>query len=234
MKRLLVSKFMYEDVKAELSKHFDIIELDENKSLDKPVNTHPDMQLLRLDDEVVVSKSLYVQNEKLADALKLDYKVNFTLSEHTPDYPGDVILNALRLDSYLFCKRSSIDESVVKLAGKKNITLVNIKQGYSACSTLALDKAVVSADRVICEKAFDLGYDVLQISPGGIRLDGYDYGFIGGASFYDRGRSCVYFFGNIKPHPDYDNIVAFLAEHSVSVTAFENLELSDFGGAIAL
>ncbi|MBQ4137207.1 MAG: hypothetical protein IJD67_03760 [Clostridia bacterium] len=234
MRSLLVSKLMYTEIKNELAKSFDIIELDENPMLDKPVSAHPDMQLLRLDDEIVISKSLYAQNNKLADIINQKYNVNFTTSEHTARYPGDVIINALRLDLYLFCKTYAVDKSVVKLAEKKNITLVNVKQGYSACSTLALDKAIISADKGICEAARDKGYDVLQISPGNISLEGYDYGFIGGASFYDKENSRVYFFGNIKSHPDCEMIAAFIKKHSAQIFSFDHLPLYDFGGAVIL
>lgn len=234
MKSLLVSKLLYDEVKKELAKSFDLIELEENVKLDKPVSTHPDMQLFKIDNEVILTKSLYLSNKKLSYVLNSKYNVSFTLNEHSPTYPGDIILNVLKLGSYLFCKSYSVDKRVVELAKSKNMMLVNINQGYSACSTLALEDAVISADKGICEAVSNKEYDVLQISSGAIVLEGYDYGFIGGASFFDKDNSKVYFFGDIKSHPDYESIVSFLRRHSVDYVSFDRLPLTDFGGAIIL
>ena len=71
-----------------------------------------------------------------------------------------------------------------------------------------------------------------MISQGNIELDGYDYGFIGGAG----GRiddNTVIFFGNIEKHPDYISIKEFCAKHSVTIKCLcKNMPLTDIGGIV--
>ena len=78
------------------------------------------------------------------------------------------------------------------------------------------------------------GVDVLVISSGNIVLEGYDYGFIGGASGKLNDESVI-FFGNIKKHPDYRAIKAFLYKHkSNMIIACEDMPLTDIGGIVKI
>ena len=66
-----------------------------------------------------------------------------------------------------------------------------------------------------------------------IELKGYDYGFIGGAGFYDSGK--VYFFGNIKNHPDYDKIKEFIKyNNSIIEIICQDMPITDIGGAVII
>ena len=57
------------------------------------------------------------------------------------------------------------------------------------------------------------GIDVLAVSPAGVRLDGYNCGFIGGATGADKEN--VYFCGNVDLHPDGERIKAFCEKHGI-------------------
>ena len=76
------------------------------------------------------------------------------------------------------------------------------------------------------------GCDVLLIQPGHIDLPGYDYGFIGGASFVYENK--VIFFGNIEGHPDYTEIRDFIDEAGYEMIYEKNTQLTDLGGAVVL
>lgn len=78
------------------------------------------------------------------------------------------------------------------------------------------------------------GIDVLKIDSGSIRLDGYDYGFIGGAcTMIDDGT--VAFFGDIKTHPNFRKIERFCIIHNVKIINLaENKPLTDVGGAVKI
>lgn len=66
---------------------------------------------------------------------------------------------------------------------KNDIEIVNINQGYARCSTLILNnRTAVTADISVKNALEKDGAKVLLISSGDIKLEGYDYGFIGGAS----------------------------------------------------
>jgi hypothetical protein len=77
------------------------------------------------------------------------------------------------------------------------------------------------------------GVEVLLISPGNIELKGFDYGFIGGAGFYNNGT--VYFFGNVKKHPDYDKIKQFCDSYNSDIEILcQDMPLTDIGSAVVL
>ena len=61
---------------------------------------------------------------------------------------------------------------------------MNTKQGYARCDVLPLESAgkAVTADRGMAKALTENRIDVMVIRPGGIALDGCEYGFIGGAS----------------------------------------------------
>ena len=125
------------------------------------------------------------------------------------DYPQNVRINCLFLGG--------------KLYGK---------QGYTRCSSLVIgDNAVITADKSIAKALKADGAEVLSIQPGHIRLEGFEYGFIGGAGFFDNGTT--YFFGNIKKHPDYERIKVFCAEYNSKIEILNREEqLTDIGGVV--
>ncbi len=87
---------------------------------------------------------------------------------------------------------------------------VEVSQGYARCSVCVVSKdAVITSDAGIFSRAVKSGMDVLMIQPGHIFLKGFDYGFIGGASFLlDEARIAVK--GTLENHPERDRILAFL------------------------
>ena len=106
-----------------------------------------------------------------------------------------------------------------------------VKQGYTRCSVCKInDNAIITADKSIADEALVRGADVLLISAGNILLNGYDYGFIGGASVTYRNK--IFFFGNIEKHPDYLKMCDFAEKYSVKLISLSNLPLCDIGGGV--
>ena len=231
---LLISNHMSAKVRKTLCMYYDLIELADHKALPKPVAAHPDMQLIILDDTAVLTRSLYELNTSLRKAVEDKYIVRFSECEHSSAYPGDVSLNALKLDKHLICRADALDNAVKQICSEKGIEIVSVRQGYSRCSTLFLEDALITADKGIYETVVHLGYDALLITPGHILLEGYDYGFIGGASFYDKDRLQVFFFGDITKHPDFDSIEKILSAHNLKAVSCSDEELTDLGGAVLI
>ena len=114
------------------------------------------------------------------------------------------------------------------------IKTVNVNQGYARCSTLIVaQNAAITADKSIEKALKSNGAEALLISEGNIRLEGFDYGFIGGASCTDE--KTVYFFGNVKKHPDYEKIKAFCDRYNSNIEILcEDEPLTDIGGAVLI
>lgn len=180
----------------------------------KPEQHHADMQLLKIKDSFFT----------LADCRKTVGK----------NYPENVRLNCMYFNNKLYGKLSAVDPMVLEFCAENNIETVNVNQGYTRCSTLAVgDKAAITADKSIEKALKSHGADVLLISAGRIRLDGFDYGFIGGAGFTDCG--ITYFFGDVSQHPDYEKIRAFCRKYNSNIEIICPSEpLTDIGGVVVI
>lgn len=233
MKKIVVGGHMRRSILGGLAREHELVLIEPCERLDKPVASHADMQILCIGDKIIVTRSVYEKNASLRDALDARHVV-FAKNEHGREYPNDVGLNALYFCGALYAKQASLDPVVLKLCDEMHIDIVNVRQGYTKCSTLALDNAIVTSDNGIAKAAKERGADVLLISNGHIKLDGYDYGFIGGASYYDRDADKICFFGDIERHPDGARIRDFTLAHGVELECLDDDMLTDYGGAVII
>lgn len=190
---------------------------------------HPDMQLAVIGKNAVCAPSVYEY-----------YREFITLSGYlciegkTPlnsNYPRDIAYNISVVSDFLFHNLKYTDSEILRLC--EGMELVNVAQGYTGCSTCKIgDSAVITADTTIYNAAKSNGLDALLISAGNIRLDGFDTGFIGGASFFCGG--VLYLFGNLKAHPDGDKIRNFCLLHNTEICELSDSELIDYGSVITL
>lgn len=196
-----------------------------------PEQKHPDMQLLLIQDNLFVLNECKLLKEKLSSINKKFIYCNKSAGKY---YPENVLLNCLYLNNTLYGKISHIDKTVLDYCNEKHIRTVNVNQGYTRCSTLVINqKAVITADKSI-EKALKKdGAEVLLIFPGNIVLDGFDYGFIGGAG--TQIDNTTIFFGNIKKHPDYLRIKRFCFKNNSDIKILcPNMPLTDIGGIVII
>ena len=194
-------------------------------TLPTPVNHHPDMLFFNPPNKTItVLSSGY-------NAVNPHFFKNFT-SENVeldtvalqPEYPYDIAFDALAAGDILYCLEAHTAETVKRHFGK----IVNVRQGYAACSTLLLnEKAAVTADGSISKALKQNGITVLDIAPEGIALPGYNSGFIGGASAVVG--DTVIFFGNLSDHPSKNEIVNFCQEQGFETLDFPALPLTDYG-----
>ncbi len=74
--------------------------------------------------------------------------------------------------------------------------------------------------------------DLLAVQKGGVALEGFEYGFLGGASGCIG--DAVYFNGDLSAHPDFEAIRAFLGRRGYRTIYFEDEPLTDIGSVIYL
>lgn len=193
---------------------YNIIPTKKINSFLEPEQKHADMQVIKIRDKVFT----------LDDCVKTPGRI----------YPQNILLNCLYMNGTLFGKLDAIDDIVLDYCEDNNIKLVNVAQGYAKCSTLMLnDNAAITADRSIEKALIKNGAEVLLIEPGHIELTGFDYGFIGGASFCDDNKT--FFFGNVKAHHDYERIKQFCSKNKLNIKILcEDMPLTDIGGAVIL
>ena len=205
------------------------IETDSVEIFHKPERTHADMQVLPIKDKVFILNECKVLASKLSQ-----HKVVYCESKAEREYPKNILLNCLFLNNTLYGKLDYIDKKVIEYCRRHDIKLVNVNQGYTRCSTLVInEKAVITSDKSIEKALKNNGVEVLLISSGNIRLEGFDYGFIGGCGTKINDK--IVFFGNIENHPDYRQIKVFLKYYNSTIEILcKHLPLTDIGGIVEI
>ncbi len=141
--------------------------------------------------------------------------------------------NAVCLDRFLLHNLKFTAPEILKKARDSGKAVLNVKQGFTKCSTLIVDgEAVITSDRGIEKTLFAAGVSVLLISPGNVLLPGYEYGFIGGTA--GRVGRRVVFNGGLDTHPEGDAIRGFIEARGIEIADSPGLPLADIGSILCL
>ena len=211
-----------------MERGFELIKLPCFPALQKPVSAHPDMLLFLGEGRIACHKDYFsiAQNEisKISEITKAEIMLSCETIDS--EYPKDVLFNAAAVGNNLICRLDAVSEKI-----KTGYEIINVRQGYAKCSTCVVsDKAIITADSSIANAAEKNGIDVLLVSSNGVRLDGYDCGFIGGASGSDKDN--VYFCGNVDLHPDGERIKEFCQKQGKTAVSLSDEPLYDYGTLI--
>jgi len=196
--------------------------------VDTPISGHPDIQVF------LHRNTAFVHPEIDRSFLKIlgrycDIKTGLT---HLADsYPHDVGYNIAVTGDFAFHKKNATDPVIKEYLLKNNILIIDVKQGYSKCSTLIVnEQSIITADKSIHNEALRNRFDSLLISPGYIDLPGYKYGFIGGATGIFS--NSIVITGNIDHHPDRDNIYRFIEDRCMTIKLLSDEPASDTGSLL--
>lgn len=212
-------------------KNIDIIFSKKVDLIDSSVSYHPDLQIAHIDDGLYVSAPEFFDyyNKILSPYGVKVIKGNRTMGSH---YPSDIAYNVLRVGETSFSKIDSTDEVCLFHLNNSNIRCIDVSQGYSKCNVCVVDeKSIITSDISIYKKATENNIDALLICPGDIVLEGFDYGFIGGASF-KLNKNTMCFMGDISHHKDYKRIVDFLKIRNINMILLSDDKVEDFGSVI--
>jgi hypothetical protein len=201
--------------------------------LQGPVANHPDMVLSPLPDGSVVAAPEvweYYYNKLENYGIKV-IKGGTDLEGR---YPKDVPYNVTYLKDTLIHRLDVTDGVILDFAEKLNLKRLNIRQGYSKCSLVIVDeRSGITSDSGIFKALSEEGFDILLIQPGNIRLPGFKYGFIGGATgLISQDKMVVT--GNLDLHPDKCKIEEFLTEKGISLIYLTQEPAIDIGTIIGL
>jgi hypothetical protein len=200
--------------------------------LSTPVRSHADMLMLPVGKVVFTSSEYLSVAEDIFNELESHgYEIVACDAKIESEYPNDVAFDALVLKNAIIARLNSLPDEIKTYATAMGISLLDSKQGYAKCSAVRVsESAVITADKNIARAAEAAGADALLISaaPEAIRLDGYDYGFIGGASGVLE--DTVYFTGDISSHPDAERIAEFCKAHEKKMISVSSEPLNDVGG----
>lgn len=196
------------------------------KKLYEAVCGHPDMLIHIINNNnILVHKDMPIHFVELLESLNFNVlKSHLSISTK---YPYDITLNALNL-SNLFMHYLKYTDKIL-LDKVKNKNLINVKQGYTKCSTaIVSEKAIMTSDNGIATSLKSNNIDVLLLPPGDIELPGLDYGFIGGCC----GKiddSTLAFYGDLSYYAYGKEVLSFLKKHNVKPVYLRNGNLIDRG-----
>ncbi len=220
--------------RALMLRGFRVIKTPPSKRLSEAVRSHPDMLMFKYGCEIITSadycdEAAYV----FSDIRELcpDMRISFTDECFEMEYPRDAIFNALVSGDKMYCRGASVSKAVTALADRYGLKVVDVKQGYPACTVLSLGGGVsVTADNGMARALRDAGERVFMIENGDISLSPHEYGFIGGAAgVYD---GVAYFLGDIDTHRSKEVIKEACKAAKVVPVSLSSEPLVDLGRII--
>ncbi len=226
MKIVIVDKNLPWISKDRLEKlGFLLIETKPLAGFSSPLGTHPDIQICKINEKLLISEpTMHQYYSNLLSPYGIIVKSGEKIAKDL--YPEDSIYN---LASNGEIALHNFDITDKRVLNEIDFEKINVKQGYSKCNLLFTKTGFITSDMGIYKALKER--KALLIEPGGIDLEGYEYGFIGGASGYlDK----VYFIGDVKKHKDFDKIREFLEKENTEFEILGDFNLMDFGSLIFL
>ena len=221
-----------------------VLTIPADPELEGPVQAHTDMQAVHLyTDHFLFSPNSYCKvsllyNRNLQflndNACKAELLYMQTVQGSTHklgQYPESASYNVLILGDHAFYNPVCIDKTLEKLI-KEHYSCISVRQGYARCACcIVQENAVITSDEGMKKALESCRIDVLHICPGFIDLPGYEFGFIGGASF-KIGKEKLAFTGVLDHHPDKDRILGFLDKYDVQPVYLTGEPIFDIGSAV--
>lgn len=200
-------------------------------SLPPSMSMHADLQIHYLGGGVFLScpEAYEYYCEKLfplgARVIKGVYPVS-------GNYPGDAAYNICRVGECAYHNTKYTDPNAKLYFGKNKIPLIHVNQGYTKCLCAVTGKnSFITSDKGIFKTACQNSCNVLLIEQGYVRLEGFSYGFLGGACCLIP-ENKFFITGSLKKHPSRHKILDFLEKQELEpVEASQDLPV-DIGSLI--
>ncbi len=199
-------------------------------NLPEPIATHPDIQIHFIDNKTaVVAPEVYDYYDNLigeeVKILKGDTKLSGT-------YPLDCAYNVTRLGKFIIGNLSYMDTKIKQIYQDRGFEFIHINQGYSKCSICVVDDiSVITEDEGIYKALVPHNINVLKLNSGTVTLDGFDYGFIGGATGFVSDKVLA-FCGNPSMESYFESMEEYINSKSVDIIYLSSTKLKDYGSIL--
>lgn len=217
------------------SLEFKVIKTIECKEVYDAISFHPDIAISKIDSKTFFINPKYYSYYfgKISEDYikKYDIKILKGQDELGDVYPENIKYNLAVVGCFGIHNFDYTDKALSRYLDDNNYKKLDVKQAYTKCSTVVLgDKGLITSDKKIYEKATANGIDSLLIDHGQVALDGFDYGFIGGASGYCD--DTLYLTGSLDNHSSKDKIIDFLDMKNIDLIYLSKEDIIDLGSLI--
>ena len=223
MTYVLVAENFPEKDAEKLKKYGEVVRTKANKNVLKGLDTHPDVLVHPLPNgDLVVDRD----NLDYYKEIFKDKKIIPSHSSLSAKYPSDIHLNAFAFKNIFIHNLKHTDQVILDHYKNCGYDLVNIKQGYAKCSCLVTHDFVITSDGGIYESLKDL-IPIYKIDHGQIKLQNFNYGFIGGASGV-LGKK-IFFTGDFSHHSSHEEILKIIKKYDYEIEILSKDPIEDFG-----
>ncbi len=185
-----------------------IVEVKKANQVYESISSHPDIFMCKINNQIIMSEN------------DLGYA-----------YPDNIKYNGVQVGNYFIHHTDYTASKLMSAVKAAGLTPVHVPQGYTKCNIVVVDSnSIITSDEGIKNILVPLGLQVLLISPGNVKLKGFSYGFLGGAS--GKIGNSVVFNGNLSAHPDYQKIADFILARGLELKYFKEYDLEDIGSII--
>lgn len=223
MKYVIVAENFPEKSLKILKEYGKITRTKSNKNLMKGLDTHTDILVHPLPSgELVVDRDNLEYYKKILP----DKNIIPSHSILSKDYPKDVPLNAFSFKNYFIHNLKFTDKVLLDYYKNSGYEMIDIKQGYTKCSCLVTEDFIITSDGGIYESLKDF-IPIYKIKHGEIRLQNFNYGFIGGASGV-LGKK-IFFTGDLSHHSSHEEILKIIKKYNYEIEILSKDLIEDFG-----
>ena len=223
MKYVIVAENFPEDSAEKLKAYGKVVRTRANKNLLKGLDTHPDILVHPLPSgEIVVDRDNFEYYKKIFP----DKKILPSHSILSKKYPKDIPLNAFTFKNYFIHNLKFTDQVLLDYYKNSGYEMINIKQGYSKCSSLVTEDFIITSDGGIYESLRDF-IPIYKINHGEIKLQNFNYGFIGGASGV-LGKK-IFFTGDFSHHSSHEEILKIIKKYDYEIEILSKDPIEDYG-----
>ena len=223
MTYVLVAENFPEESAEKLKEYGEVVRTKANTRVLRGLDTHPDILVHPLPSgDLVVDRDNFDYYKEIFG----DKNIIPSHSSLSGKYPGDILLNAFAFKKIFIHNLKHTDQVILDYYKKAGYDLVNIKQGYAKCSCLVTEDFVITSDGGIYESLRDL-IPIYKIDHGQIKLQNFNYGFIGGATGV-LGKK-IFFTGNFSHHSSYEEILKIISKYDYEIEVLSKDPIEDYG-----
>ncbi len=217
---IICDKRLPETVKNNLAKHGQILEFKTVGTVDETLSGHPDIFIHRVGTKVFHAPN--TPPDILTELHSAGYQLVEGVKTVDKDVKSNYAYNVVSGVDFLICNFKHTDESILRDSIGKEI--IDVRQGFSACSCINLEGKIITSDHGIHKKIVGSIY----FNPSEIILPGLKHGLVGGCAGFFENK--IFITGSLNHHADGSKLVNIANENSWEIIELSQGKLFDGGG----